>query len=106
MSGAVFSVLFLAGCGDGYEMQPYSGTPYGDRTAGRGVEYVRASMMPQKGPATDKAAMPESKPVIEPPKAEAPAPALTPMPEGGKAEELDESMLKDGAEIFNGKMRK
>jgi len=41
----------LYGCGDGYEAVPYHGVPYvEDRTAGAGVEYVRAHMLPEKGP--------------------------------------------------------
>ncbi len=42
--------LFLSGCGEGWVPQPYDGTPYGDRTAGHGVTYVRANMIPEKGP--------------------------------------------------------
>lgn len=45
--------LSLAACGgEGWEMRKTTTTfPYGNqRTAGSGVEYVRASMMPAKGP--------------------------------------------------------
>ncbi len=65
--GAAVPVLFLAGCGDGWEMKPYHNTPYdGDRTAGTGVEYVRAHMMPEKGPVIKPAA---AAPVAPPPPA-------------------------------------
>lgn len=46
--------LFLAACGEGYEIRAYHGTPYAKnpfeegRTAGSGVEYVRASLMPRR----------------------------------------------------------
>jgi hypothetical protein len=60
--------LLLAGCGDGWTTQAYHGTPY-DRTAGSGVEYVRAHMAP---PATLNT---ESQTKAEPPAAPAPAPA-------------------------------
>ena len=50
MLGAVVPLLFLAGCGEGWEMRSYNDTPYGDRTAGSGVEYVRGHMMREKGP--------------------------------------------------------
>lgn len=70
---SVLSLFALAGCGDGWEVRPYDGTPYGDRTAGRGVEYVRAKMAPQKGPVI-QATQPENTMVIQTP-APAPAPA-------------------------------
>lgn len=42
-------LLALTACGEGYEVKPYYGVPYTDeRTAGHGVEYVRASMLPPK----------------------------------------------------------
>ncbi len=64
---SVVPLLSLAGCGDGWEMRPYDKTPYGDRTAGHGVEYVLAKMAPSAGPVTDKAVMEDKK---EEPKAE------------------------------------
>lgn len=68
------SLFALAACGDGWEVRPYDGTPYdGERTAGRGVEYVRAKMAPQKGPVIE-AAQPENTAVIM----EAPPPAIVP----------------------------
>jgi hypothetical protein len=56
---AAISPVLLSACGDGWVVQPYKGTPYNgrgldddSRTAGYGVEYVRAKMMPAKGPDT------------------------------------------------------
>jgi len=69
MFGTIVPALFLAGCGDGYEMRPYHNTPYGDRTAGSGVEYVRAHMMQEKGPVI-KAEQPKLEPIVAPPPAE------------------------------------
>ncbi len=45
-----FSVAALAGCGEGYEMtQVRNQVPYTmERTAGPGVAYVLAHMMPEK----------------------------------------------------------
>ena len=42
--------LLLAGCGEGWEMQlTNTAFPYGNqRTAGSGVAYVRAQMMPER----------------------------------------------------------
>jgi len=51
---ASLSPLMLAACGDGYEAVPYHGIPYvEERTAGAGVQYVRAHMQPAKGPVLD-----------------------------------------------------
>jgi len=72
--------LILAGCGDGWTTQPYHGTPYGDRTAGSGVEYVRAHMAP---PATLNT---ETQTKVEPPAAPAPAPAAPPPVETKKGD--------------------
>ncbi len=45
-----FILLALTACGQNYVVQKYYGTPYGgDRTAGSGVEYVRANLAPPKG---------------------------------------------------------
>ncbi|MDB5492493.1 MAG: hypothetical protein JWO78_2342 [Micavibrio sp.] len=47
-------LLALTACGDGYEVKPYYGVPYThDRTAGHGVEWVRANMMAPKATNTD-----------------------------------------------------
>lgn len=52
--GAAMPALILTGCGDGWEAKLYEGFPYGNsRTAGHGIVYVRANMMPEKGPVVD-----------------------------------------------------
>ncbi|MCB1556709.1 MAG: hypothetical protein KDJ15_05285 [Alphaproteobacteria bacterium] len=44
-------VLFLAGCGQGWEQGQYERVPYTmERTAGHGIAYVRAKLMPARGP--------------------------------------------------------
>lgn len=69
--------LTLTACGgEGWEMRKTTTTfPYGNqRTAGSGVEFVRASMMPAKGPVlaapaptpTPVVIMPEPTPAPEP----------------------------------------
>ncbi|MBN8522077.1 MAG: hypothetical protein J0L77_09310 [Alphaproteobacteria bacterium] len=43
--------LTLTGCGEGWEAKRYEGFPYmNERTAGPGIEYVRARLLPEKGP--------------------------------------------------------
>jgi len=61
--GCVFPVLALAACGEGWEVVEMRGqVPYTqDRTAGPGVKYVRAYMLPEKGPVL------EQQPVVSPP---------------------------------------
>ncbi len=66
--GAIAPALLLAGCGEGWNMQSYNRTPYGDRTAGSGVEYVRAHMMQEKGPVIKKAMEPKKESVVAPAK--------------------------------------
>lgn len=64
---AAAPMMFLAAC-DGYEpvemtqMVPYTM----ERTAGKGVMYVRAAMMPAKGPVTEPVAPPAPEPAPEP----------------------------------------
>ena len=43
------AIILLSACGQEYIVQKYTGTPYGTRTAGSGVEYVRAHMAPKRG---------------------------------------------------------
>ncbi len=91
----ILAPLALTACGDGWVTQKYSGVPYDgrgivnddERTAGYGVEYVRASMMPSKGTNTET--------VLEKPAEPAPAPAPEPKTEPAKAE------IKDAAPLFN-----
>lgn len=78
-------VLLLAGCGDGegWEIVPYHGVPYTlERTAGTGVAYVRANMLPERGPVV-QTLKEETRVVIEakPPMVSTPADAA-------KAEEI------------------
>lgn len=56
-----FSTLGLAACGEGYEPRQFRDrVPYTEeRTAGPGVEYVRAYMLPEKGPV-----LPEATPAL------------------------------------------
>lgn len=64
---ALFVVpLFLAGCGDGWEAQRTTDiVPYGNtRTAGSGVVYVRAKMLPEKEIVVEQSE-PEIKPADE-----------------------------------------
>jgi len=96
---SVLPLLFLAGCGEGWEMRPYEGTPYGDRTAGYGVEYVRANMAPKKGPILDI-----QMPVDEP--AAKPEPEPEPEPEPVAAPDLAEEPLQSADELFDKAQRK
>lgn len=71
---AGLSILALSACGEGYEARPVRGkVPYvEDRTAGPGVEYVRAMMLPEKGPVLKpelpKAELPKAEKAIVPKK--------------------------------------
>ena len=72
---SVLPVLALAACGEGWVTQPYEGVPYTyERTAGRGVEYVRASMAPAKSTNTETI-MKKEETVVAP--VAAPPPPLT-----------------------------
>lgn len=86
--------LFLLSACDGYEMRLYDGFPYGGaRTAGHGVEYVLAKMMPTKGPVTE--------PVAEPP-----APPPAPEPEIAPPPPPPEEPMTKGDEMIEHKARK
>lgn len=65
----IVPLLTLSGCGDGWETVPYAGTPYGDRTAGTGVAYVRKAMARERGPILE----PEMKPIPATPPTAKPA---------------------------------
>jgi hypothetical protein len=102
---AALPILALAACGEGYEMIPYNAVPYEmERTAGTGVAYVLASMMPAKGvveetpkeEATPAAEAPAEEEVSTPPAEEVPAPA--PEPEAAKP--------ADGDKVFHEKQVK
>ena len=43
------AIILLSACGQDYVSQKYYGTPYGTRTAGSGIEYVRANLAPKRG---------------------------------------------------------
>lgn len=100
---SVLPVLFLAGCGDGWVMQPYTKTPYGgERTAGSGVEYVLAKMAPKKAailePETVKAEPPPAgKMETDQPPESAPVVAPEPAPE---------HVINDADKLFDDRMRK
>ncbi|MCM2344521.1 MAG: hypothetical protein NDJ24_08175 [Alphaproteobacteria bacterium] len=93
--------LALTACGgEGWQMQPTKRFPYGnERTAGSGVEYVRASMMPAKGPVLEPAKPAEEVAAPPPPP---PPPAPAPEPE---VEEPEEPMAP-ADKVFNNIQRK
>ncbi len=71
MTVALLPLALTACGGEGWELRKTNTTfPYGNqRTAGSGVEWVRASMMPAKGPvieAPKPAPAPEPEPVVLP----------------------------------------
>ncbi|MCB9989514.1 MAG: hypothetical protein H6868_09335 [Rhodospirillales bacterium] len=68
---AAAPLLFLAACGDGWDTKLYDGVPYTmERTAGNGLAYVRANMMPPRGPVVDEVSEPAAEPVVETPATE------------------------------------
>lgn len=73
------ATLGLGACGEGWEAVPFRGqVPYTEeRTAGAGVAYVRAHMLPEKGPVL---------------------PAFT--------APVQEEVVRDAAPLFNGKQFK
>ena len=92
LAAASAPMFFLAAC-DGYEpvemthMVPFTM----ERTAGKGVMYVRAAMMPAKGPVTE--------PVTPQP------PLMTPAPEP-EPEALIEAPQSEGDKVFTTKQGK
>lgn len=71
----ILPVLMLSACGDGWEAVSYSGFPYGnERTAGHGIAYVRANLLPGRGPML-QAAQPENEIIIKIPGGKEPVPA-------------------------------
>ena len=95
---SIVPLLALGACGEEYVAQPYSGFPYGERTAGRGVEYVLARLLPSKGPVVEPAVMQETT-IIE----ETPEPALESVlvPEPAPAPEI-----RDAAPVLEKMLRK
>ena len=102
MLGTIVPVLFLSACDGSWEMQPYHGTPYGDRTAGSGVEYVRAHLMPEKGPVI-KPAQPAAQSVIVP-VPEYPAVMEEAQEENGKG--IVDKMINSGEKFFRDLQKK
>jgi hypothetical protein len=99
---AMLSPLALAACGDGYEMRPYENVPYEmERTAGRGIEYVRAGMMPEKGPVLKTTTTEEKVEVKKTETIEQDAPPPVAMPES-----KDEHIVEEADHIFTSKQRK
>ena len=91
--------LALTACGEGWEMQ-LSNTvfPYGNqRTAGSGVVYVRAKMLPEKDVKLEPAATAEA-PAAEV-KVEEAAPAATP-------EQKEEKALEELRDMFRKRQQK
>lgn len=96
------SPLLLGACGEGFEqISTDTMFPYGNqRTAGSGVAYVLAKMMPAKETPILKTVTPKSEPEPvkqavaepEPPKVVEPAPAVEP--------EIEEPPAQDAEEIF------
>ena len=63
---STLSPLALSACGEGYEVVPYHGVPYTEeRTAGWGVQYVRAHMLPEKGPVLPQTMAPAQEMVVQ-----------------------------------------
>lgn len=92
------SMFLLAGCGEGYEViKTNTMFPYGnERTAGSGVAYVLAKMMPKKElklEAVDRDWKPE---VMEMLPAEEPAPVPAEPPKPAEPEKADKLFLDDG----------
>lgn len=80
---ATAPALLLSACGDNLEPTPYHGVPYTDeRTAGTGVAYVRAKMLPPKETKTE-AVTPAPAPAA--PAEQAPPPPIeAPVTQGDK----------------------
>jgi hypothetical protein len=92
--GAVLSApLLLTACGEGYDMERIKGVvPYTlERTAGTGVAYVRAKMLPEK------------ELVVAPVETKAEAPAAPPAPAAVSA---PEEKIKDMEPMFHDKQVK
>jgi hypothetical protein len=95
--------LFLAACGEGYEMiKTDTMFPYGNaRTAGSGVAYVRANMMPEKTLKVEPPMAEEAAPVAMPP----PPPAVEEQKPADTQQILDK-VQEDMEQMFEEKQRK
>ncbi len=106
LAAPLLLMLPLAGCGEGYEMTAYSGFPYNnERTAGHGVAYVRASMLPQRGPVIE-AAQPENTEIIEAPQMATEQPVMQEAPLEETKEILKNMNDAEAEKLFNEKQRK
>lgn len=96
------SPLALAGCGEGWDMQPYQDRePYTmERTAGSGIEYVRAGMAREKGPVLDAEAEEHVKVMKTESIEQDQPPAVTPEAEN------DGAMVQEADHIFTSKQKK
>jgi len=95
------ALLGLSACGEGWEMVPYDGTPYGnERTAGSGVAYVRALLLPERGPnlETEMMSHTHAEPVVEP---EPEVVAVIEEKEMFIVEEEGEAEIKDAEPLFD-----
>lgn len=99
---SLLSPLALSGCGEGWEMQPYTEkVPYTmERTAGSGVAYVRASMAPAKGPAL-KVEAEEPVKVMKSESIEKDSP-----PPAAVEAEKDTEIVKEADKIFTSRQKK
>lgn len=92
--------LLLAACGDGYEPVRTTAFPYGNqRTAGTGVAYVLAKMMPEKELKLEPA---KAEPKPEPP----PAPKVEPKPAPKVEEPAQPEVLEELQEMFRERQTK
>lgn len=98
----MLSPLALAGCGEGWDMQPYADRePYTiERTAGSGVEYVRANMAQAKGPVVKTEAEEQVK-VMKTESIEQDSP-----PPAAQEVEKDTEIVKEADKIFTSKQKK
>ena len=98
---SMISPLALAGCGEGWDMQPYKDMePYTmERTAGSGIEYVRANMAREKAvvlkpeaevhvPVTKTESIEQDQPVVAVPE-----------------EQKDEAVVQEADHIFTSKQK-
>lgn len=97
---SVVPFVLLAACGDGWEKQDYHEVPYTlERTAGTGVAFVRAKMLPARGPSVAQDAPVETVGAQEMKTDLNTALYL-------EAEENLELPVKDGDEMFDDSQRK
>lgn len=97
-------LLTLPACSDDWGTQNYEGTPYaGERTAGYGVEYVRAHLLPERGPSLEPVSEPMTTPDPGPAVEAAPPPAVS---EYQAEEDYTDDLLQQGEVVFDRAQRK